>query len=478
MNKMPSPESVGIPSKSLLSLMDQLETLAVPIHSLIISRHNQIILESYYAPFTKDTLHRMFSVSKSFTSMAIGQLELEGYLSLNDPIAQYFPEMIPQTVHPYILTMTIKDLLQMTTCHTKSTYKIQPESHWVESFFKSKPSHTPGTVFNYDTSASHTLAALVERLSGKSLLDYLRHVCLRQIEFSQEAYIIKDPFGVSMGGSGLMAKPMDIMVFAQLLMNQGRYKGSSLLSSDFIEAATHIQSTTFLQGSFPETRFGYGYQFWINRQEGFSLFGMGGQLAICLPKEDLIMVTTGDTQGMNGGNQFIYNSLYDCLLPDLSETPLSEAPDHLIALQTRAKSNRLQAITTKLIHPSSTFVNNRCYSLKNNPFAFDNFMLHLDTDGAKGTLHYDLNGRSHELAFGLDAMITAEFPIYQQRCATSGGWIQANTFYIKSHLIDECLGSVHWHITFHQQYISIFMKKIEESSFNEYQGYLEGEALS
>lgn len=72
------------------------------MHSFSLMRHDTLIAEGYYAPYQKDTPHRMFSISKSFTSIAIGLLEAEGKLSLDDPIVSYFPDKIPANVHPWI----------------------------------------------------------------------------------------------------------------------------------------------------------------------------------------------------------------------------------------------------------------------------------------------------------------------------------------------------------------------------------------
>ena len=139
--KKGSPESAGIPSGCLLHFLDRLQKKQVPMHSFLLMRHDTLIAEGYYAPYQKDTLHRMFSISKSFTSIAIGLLEAEGKLSLDDPIVSYFPDKIPANVHPWIAAMTIRDMLMMRTCHAATTYKVDMKSDWVESFFTVPPTH-------------------------------------------------------------------------------------------------------------------------------------------------------------------------------------------------------------------------------------------------------------------------------------------------------------------------------------------------
>ena len=139
-----------------------LEKRRVPLHSVLIAQHGKLIFEKYYAPYCRNKLQRMFSVTKSFTSLAIGLLEQEGKISLQDHICDYFPEFLPGVVHPWLAEMTIENMLKMQTCHNMTTYnKTSTTENWVRSFFQTEPTHRPGTLFMYDTSSSHVLCALV-----------------------------------------------------------------------------------------------------------------------------------------------------------------------------------------------------------------------------------------------------------------------------------------------------------------------------
>ncbi|MDE6218945.1 MAG: beta-lactamase family protein, partial [Lachnospiraceae bacterium] len=233
-----TPEETGIPSECIVRFADRLQRRQIPMHSLLLMRHDKLVFEGYYAPCTADSLHRMFSITKSFTSIAIGLLVDEGKISLEDPIVQYFPEKLPnqENIHPWIAQMTIKDMLMMRSCHASTTYKLDMSSDWVASFFTVQPTHPPGTLFHYDTSAAHTLCALVEKLTGRDMLDYMKEK-LHVLGFSEESYLIKDPFGVSIGGSGLVALPSDLMKFGYLIANKVLALGEQLLSPSYINLA-------------------------------------------------------------------------------------------------------------------------------------------------------------------------------------------------------------------------------------------------
>ena len=121
------PAEAGIPESAIKALMDRLDQKKIPMHSLLIWRHEKLVTEWYYAPVKKGDLHRMFSVSKTLTAIGIGLLADEGKLKLSDRIVTFFPEKVPADVHPWVRDMTIRDLLRMRTCHASTTYKIHPE---------------------------------------------------------------------------------------------------------------------------------------------------------------------------------------------------------------------------------------------------------------------------------------------------------------------------------------------------------------
>lgn len=471
-------EDMGVPSNSICNFLKRLDHCKIPMHSVLLARHGKLITEAYYSPYDAKTLHRMFSVSKSFTSIAIGLLIAEGKLSLEDSIIQYFPDKLPLQVHPWIAQLTIREMLKMQTCHSNTTYKTHPDKDWVESFFITKPSHPPGTVFHYDSSSSHTLCALVERLTGKPMLDYLRDCYLDQVGFSKDAYMLKDPFGISMGASGLMATPMDLMIFALIIMNGGSLGERSYLPKEYLQEATSHQTDTLVKGPVLEECQGYGYQFWRIQNDGFSCYGMGGQLAVCLPRYDLICVTTADTQGIQGGNQLIYQSLYDELLPFLSNMALPADPTSQTLLENYIKKLFIQPLAGSTFSSLMSVIDKQGYQLSENLSGFTSLSLEFLPESKTGLLILTKDNINHSLAFGFGKMVTSHFPIYAQRCITSGTWLSEDTLYIKSHLIDECIGSIHFQLVFQKSTVTIYMKNIEETYFNEFTGYFYGQYLS
>ena len=501
MDTLPSTKG-GISPETLLALLDRLQQAHIPLHSLHVLWHGRTELDAYYAPCRKGQLHRMFSISKSLTALAALKLHETGRIQLEASICHYFPEYVDENTHPWIRQTTIRDMLMMRICHASTTYKFDMARDWVESYFTTPPTHKPGTVFHYDTSASHTLCALVEKLTGRPMLDYLKDTMLREIGWSEESYMLVDPFGHSMGGSGLMATAEDLVLLGRLLMQGGRWKGRALLREDLLTEAISWQSATAVTGPTTGERQGYGYFFWRGEQDALVCYGMGGQLVLCYPAHELLVVTTADTQGMNGANQLIYDAVSRLLLPELSgghSHALPKEPERGIdQLQRRVSglcieplcsvysqgcsdlfrnsgiaAEDITANAVRFLDPRTDGprIHKQVYQMQNSS-SFTQISLELSPES--GVLHYTLDGAACQLPFGLYQVTPCRFPGYDMFCASSGMWLDEHTFYIRTHLLDTSVGSVHFQLYFGENDLTVFMKKQEETLFGEYSGHLYG----
>lgn len=475
-----TPEAAGIPGKCIINFINRMSHRKVPMHSLLLMRHDKLVFEGYYAPYTADTLHRMFSISKSFTSIAIGLLAEEGKISLDDTIVKYFPEKLPPEVHPWIASMTIMDMLMMRSCHASTTYKLNMASDWVESFFTTPPTHPPGKLFHYDTSAAHTLCALVEKMTGMVMLDYLKEK-LDCLGFSKQSYMLKDPFGVSIGGSGLVALPMDLLKFGYFIAHRGLVCGRQLMSPDYIDMAVSCLSGTCVTAPVPSEAQGYGMQFWRGDKNGYTCYGMGGQLIIFLPDYDIICVTTADTQDIGGGNQQIYDALYEEILPYIQDEALRIDDASAQALINKASSLKIEPLITaasvETVSETVKKINERTFCVRTPDSGFESFTVHFNTPSASekqsgGSLSFIYKNEPYVINFGMGNMLTGSFPIYNQNYAASGAWLSDGTLYIKAHIIDAYVGSVHFQLSFGENDLTVFMRKKEESLFQEFNGHL------
>ena len=252
-------------------------------------------------------------------------------------VLEYLPDPVPSEISE----MTIRDMLMMRTCHRRTAYKEGAinwnyvpsySDNWVKSFFQIPPDHEPGAFFIYDTSSPQTLAALVEKLTGMKMLDYLRTKMLDKIGVSADAYIPAEPAGVSMGGCGLMMRPIDLLAVMDFVKDGGR----GLLSSEYLSEATSALSETETgsAGDYPDQKAGYGYQFWRMSHDAYAMLGMGAQYAIAVPSKDMVIVTTADTQADKSWEKTILSVIWK-IVDSAEDNPLpedSESYDELLSL--------------------------------------------------------------------------------------------------------------------------------------------------
>lgn len=534
------PEATGISASCIMDALREIDTRGISMHSFLFCKDNCLVAEGYYAPVKKNDLHRMFSVTKSFVSIAIRFLQEEGRLSLDDSIVKFFPEYVPNTseAHPWLLATTIRDMLSMRSCHASTTYdKFSSKTDWVKSFFTVAPTHKPGTVFHYDTSSSHTLCALVEKLTGMKMLDYLRNKVLNEIGFSKEAYCLTDGFGVSMGGSGLMATSRDLMLFALLILNNGKLNGKQYISADYIKESTSFQTATCVTGPVPSESQGYGLQFWIGEHGSIVCYGMGGQLAILLPEYNTAIVTTADTQGYQGGNQVIYDAIFRHILPELEKkkapwTPSDEerlAFEQFMSKLAMRPLNHNKAVSETWNNKfenvndiNTSFLTNfrpimssfeGTYVIKKasdaaealdkniiNETIWDEISFEMSeplTPSCTGKVSLKCHVFPSIVDSTVDSPVTFEFgfgalkegtlnmtthmgnradePVpVSMHYAASAEWLSENMLYIRVHLLDTSVGSIHIQAVFGESDVTVFLRKQEETLFGEFSGHLYG----
>ncbi|MBE6021965.1 MAG: serine hydrolase [Cellulosilyticum sp.] len=477
------PEEVGIDSGYLINFLTRLENQLLPLHSVIIMRHNKICMEAYYEPYNQDSLHRMFSISKSFVSMAIGLLEEEGKLSLDDHIVDYFPEKQPEEgPYPYTAMLTIRQMLTMRTCHEKTTYKTKDITDWVESFFRTPPTNVPGTNFSYDTSSTHVLGALVEKLSGMNFLDYLRSKGLDELGFSKEAYCLTDPTGISMGGSGMCATPRDILIMMMLIVNDGKLNDKQYLPKEYVKTAKLRHADPIAKQTTLEEIQGYGYQLWQTTHGGYVMFGMGGQLALYVPEKDIYMITTADAQGRQGGVQLIYDAfwqeVYDKIPTGCDMDNVQSISKEILPkdLENFMNSRRLLALSGDTTSPIVKEINHKTYICDVNPCGVKNISLHFE-DETRGQFVYENHTGTHSINFLIGDNAIGDFPDYHLKYAASAAWRMDHYFLIKLQIIDSAIGNLFMGFSFYEDYVTVLFRKIEESLFNEYDGVFSGKKI-
>ncbi|WP_022873051.1 serine hydrolase domain-containing protein [Nesterenkonia alba] len=502
-----SPESLGIPSSAIHSMIRRLQRQQLVLHSVLLVRRGELVWESYWNPYTASTPHRMYSVAKSFVAVAIGVLVGEGRVQLKDRVIEYFPEIRAEHhIHPFVEEARIVDLLEMRTPHEDMTYIMTEDPDWVRTFFTVTPTRRPGTIFAYDTSATVVLTAVVERLSGQSLEDFLATRVFGPIggqgpiqglktptglTVQQRAgrpswrEVEQNPQGVTHGGSGVFCLPRDAARFGLLLM-RGRQPGpwEELVPATYLQEMTSFRTSAVTslphqRHQHPDDRAGYGFQIWLTRHGGFAARGMGGQLIVCLPDQDLIMVVTGDNQPRPDGTAQLLDALWDEVLPHLSAEPLPDDPAAQEALRADTDGLELSALP-----PGGKGVSvNRQYSVCDE--AGHRFDLSIVTTAGEGHLTLYPVGEAEaaassdtpaawEIPFGIGRNIRHSLPNYGYETYSSGTWVDENTLHIRSMTIGLYHGHIEFTLHFSGEWATLVMQKTAEFFADEYQGVYSG----
>lgn len=230
------PEAQGVSSKGILEFVNAVETKNLNLHSLMVVRHGNIVAEGWWGPYAPDLKHTLYSLSKSFTSTAIGMAVAEGKLTVEDKVVSFFPKDLPASVSPNLAAMRVKDLLTMSTGHdTDSTPALRnsAETNWVKSFLAFPVEHEPGTFFVYNSGATYMLSAIIQKLTGENVLTYLTPRLFKPLNILGADWEV-DPNGINTGGWGLRLKTEDIAKFGQLLIRKGMWNGKRLLAENWI----------------------------------------------------------------------------------------------------------------------------------------------------------------------------------------------------------------------------------------------------
>jgi CubicO group peptidase (beta-lactamase class C family) len=114
-----TPESAGVSAKAILDFLDAVEHEKMELHSFMMLRHGQVIAEGWWEPYGPELVHTMYSMSKSFTSTAVGFAVAEGKMSVEDKVVSFFPDDLPAKVSDNLAAMRVKDLLTMSTGNEK-----------------------------------------------------------------------------------------------------------------------------------------------------------------------------------------------------------------------------------------------------------------------------------------------------------------------------------------------------------------------
>ena len=411
-----SPESEGVSSARLAAFVDRFFALEWP-HGLVVLRHGRIVAECYRDLCSPCDRHQLFSLSKSFTSSAVGIALGEGLIpSLDAPLVSFFPEFDSPRVTERMRRVTLRNLLTMgmgrASCglwgdrydrlHREFVSSrganmravaerfafgnefFENDLPFVRNLLEDDLRDEPGSRFEYNTAATFLLSAVVQKVSGRRLSDYLRDRLFRPLGIADDVVWDRLPGGIDLGGAGLNLTVRDIAAAGQLWLRGGVLEdGRRLIPADYMAEATSFRISNDGPGRAPEWCQGYGYQFWQCRHGAFRGDGASGQLAVMLPEQDAVVAATAGLCNMQGELDVVWEHL----LPAFADAPLPPDPAGVARLREAENGQRFDLGPDGAPNPALPSGGRLRFACGVNPFGLVALSLSQDAGGA--TLEFE-----------------------------------------------------------------------------------------
>ena len=442
-NELPrsTPEEQGVPSKALVALFDSLHALPLTdMHAVVVMRHGKVIGEMYPKPYAPEYRHTMYSCSKTFVGIAVGLAIEDNRLRLDDRVAAIFPELLPDSVSKDLADMTVRHLLTMAS-GVKPDWNMRSRGkEWIRTFL-SKPVEAPGTKYAYDSMVSYMLAAVVQKVTGKKLTEYLQERVFTPMNVTEWAWE-ESPEGVNTGGWGVHIQPESLAKFGQLILNEGRWEGKQLVSAEWIREMCKKHRET--------GRGVYGYQIWHcgGHDGAVRADGALGQYVISVLDKDMVVVMTEATLG-NGRDQ--RRLIWDVLLPHIQDESLPANKKDYQKLLKKQDGYKLAEVKGKASSAFASNWENKTIELGKNTFGWKSLKLNFGKKEVTMTVT-ETSGKTYELTFGYQQWMTTKFDAYPPYSITpidrfkglegpyyasgSYAWISKEELQVKAHYVN------------------------------------------
>jgi hypothetical protein len=441
-----SPESQGISSSAIRQFIAATKSSGVDWHSFMLLRHGNVIAEGWWKPFESQFKHTLYSLSKSFTSSAIGLCVKEGKLSVDDLVTSFFKNDIPASIPEYLAQMKVKHLLTMNTGHGTDTMPkmraATPGTTWVQTFLAQPVEFEPGSHFLYNGGATYMLGAIVKQVTGQTLEDWLKPRLFDPLEIKAFDWEVS-PQGLNTAAFGLRIKTEDIARFGQLYLQKGNWQGQQLLPEAWVNEATKYQTSS--QAGNGDWAQGYGYQFWRCKPGFYRGDGAYGQFCIVMPEQDAVLAVTSESSDM----QKSMTTMWETILPAIQNTPIAENPSEWESLKSELKSLSLPVVKGSITSPLSSKYDDKKFTVNHNAFGVAKMKFKFSDKGctwvlntAKGDTTLQFGWENWQQNPGSPLYI---FPVPERlhmpsKAAGTATWINDNTLQLNLRFIEAMHG--------------------------------------
>jgi CubicO group peptidase (beta-lactamase class C family) len=290
--RVAAPDEQGMDATSLGQMLVAIDAQNLNIDSVVVARNGHIVTEKYYPPYQQDTLHELYSVTKSVVSALIGIAIQEGYInSVNEPVLNFFPERTFANDNALKRSITLKHLLTMTSGLEWEFEEMVASRDWVQYVLDQPMTTEAGTAFHYNSGNAHVLSAIIQETSGMNTHDFAQQYLFDPLGITGTNWQ-KDIDGIAKGGWGLKMTPRDMTKLGYFYLNQGVWDGKQIIPSEWIAASTarYVQVPEPLE---PWDLY-MGYLWWLHGDGPYAAHGTRGKFIYVIPESDLVVVITAN----------------------------------------------------------------------------------------------------------------------------------------------------------------------------------------
>lgn len=338
-----TPEEQGLDSAPILSMLQEIQSSDLHVHSVLIVRHGYLVTEVYFPPYARELKHPIYSIAKSVTSAMTGIAIKDGLIKgVQEPILDYFPDVARTTTDGYLPDVSIENLLTMSAGFNTTTL---PDLTNKDAGFdaaryvltNSRVLDKPGEKFFYNSGLPHVLSAIIQQTSGLTLEEYARRNLFGPLGITDLTWG-SDPQGITIGGSELSLRPQDMARLGYLYLHHGQWNGKEVVPAEWVQASTilHMETKGLMDAAEDD---GYGYYWWIDSWGGYSAHGFGGQYIFVLPKLDMVVVFTS---GLSEANFPAPHGLVQTYLLPAAESANALPPDPAADERLAAEISKIQ----------------------------------------------------------------------------------------------------------------------------------------
>jgi CubicO group peptidase (beta-lactamase class C family) len=422
-----TPESGGFDSGKVAEALRAIRDQNMNIHSLMVIRNDEVILDAYFYPYDGKTFHSLASVTKSVMTTLIGIAADQGKLRLDDPMVTFFPQRTIANRGILKNWITVRHLASMSSgldCMSANDEQTLTEmgsaTDWVQFTLDLKVTHIPGTYFEYCSPGMHLLSAILQEATRMTASEFARINLFEPLGISDYLWE-SDPQGYTDGWAGLYLHPHDVAKIGYLMLHQGQWEGQQIVSRQWVDEATKLQKRT-------DEGDDYGYGWWVPPPTQFIEFaavGRGGQNIRVLPELNVVVVTTG------GG--FEWSDVAALLAPAMVDPsgPIPANPAGSEQLDAALEAIRLPppAQGVAPLPAAARAISGKTYAFDLSPLDLRTIRFEFD-DTAEAKLHVAFyNQPEQDLLVGLDGVYRF-YPIGEHRLplGVRGSWIDSQTF--------------------------------------------------